>query len=81
LEPRKSKRKRKDNAETRRGSAENVKYAGLKTGPYKTGINNKKKKPDRWWDWTLVQFCAGKLWLGREASNYKIKQEKLWSVP
>jgi hypothetical protein len=24
---------------------------------------------------------AGKLRLGKEASNYKIKQEKLWNVP
>ena len=70
---------RKDNAETQ-SSKRKDKYTFLKTGHYKTGINSGQKKEVRWWDWTLVQFCAGKPRLGREASNYKIKQEKLWSV-
>lgn len=68
--------KKKDNAETQ-SSKRKDKCTGLKTGRYKTGINNRQKKQDRWRDWTLVQFCAGKPRLGREASNYKIKQEKL----
>jgi hypothetical protein len=68
--------KRKDNAETQ-SSKRKDKCTDGKTGRYKTGINNRQKKQDRWWDWTLVQFCAGKPRLGREASNYKIEQEKL----